>query len=139
MRTPLKICGRGQRHQEAPLPILSPQLVERHELRVGVPTAPIHRGLASFGNDHFEIFAGNDQRTILGDVEFVKESTEIGLERLACLRIDRRECLHDRAVVNAENLDPMLGRLIAEDKFLLSTATVAFEPNRVSRCALLPR
>ena len=38
---------------------------------------------------HFEILARNDERAVLGDVELIEQSVEIGLERLACLRTDR--------------------------------------------------
>src|SRR6266404_7338050 len=76
----------------------------------------MHLRSAVLGDDHFEIFAGYDQRAVLGNIEFVEQSMEISLERRAGLRIDRRKRLHDRAVVSAENPGPVAGRLVAEDK-----------------------
>jgi hypothetical protein len=76
------------------------------------------RGSAPLGDDHFEIFARDDQRAVIGDVEIVDQRVEIRLERLAGRRVDRRERLENRAVLGAEDLDPMLGRSVTEDKKL---------------------
>jgi hypothetical protein len=51
--------------------------------------------------------ARDDQRAVLGVVEIVEQSIKIGLERRACRRIDGGESFHDRAVIAAEDLDPM--------------------------------
>jgi len=41
-------------------------------------------GSTLFGNDYLEIFTGDDQRAIRGNVEFIEQSIEISLQRLAC-------------------------------------------------------
>jgi hypothetical protein len=45
------------------------------------------RGSAPLGDDHFEIFARDDQRAVIGDVEIVDQRVEIRLERLAGRRV----------------------------------------------------
>src|ERR1700681_2348487 len=75
-------------------------------------------GSASCGDDHLEIFAGNHQRAIPGDVELVEQSKEVGFKRLLRLRINRRERLHDGTIVIAEDLDPMFRRFETKDKIL---------------------
>src|ERR1700710_1616967 len=80
--------------------------------------APHGPGSASFGDDHLEIFAGDHQRAIPGDVELVEQSKEVGLEGLLRLLINRRERLHDGAIIIAEDLDPMLRRFETKDKVL---------------------
>src|SRR6516164_3809468 len=81
------------------------------------PVATPLSGDPSFpDNNRLEILAGNDQRAILGDVEFVEQSVKLGLERLARLGIDRFERLDDRTVVAPEHLDPVAGRSVPEDK-----------------------
>ena len=69
-----------------------------------------------FGDNDFEVFAWDNQRAVLSEVELVEQQMEIGLKRLTCLRIDRRERLDDRAVVIAENFESVFGRLVAKDK-----------------------
>src|SRR5262249_2707421 len=65
-------------------------------------------------DDRFEIFAGRHERAVAGDIEAIDQTIEVDLERLASLRVERRERLENRTVILAENLDPVLGRLVAE-------------------------
>src|SRR5262245_17451518 len=68
-------------------------------------------------DDHrLEIRARDDQRAVLRHVEFVEQRVEIDFERLASFGIDRFERLENWAVIGAEKLDPVLGRLVAEGK-----------------------
>ena len=98
------------------MPISSPQLVARHELRVGVPAAPIHRGLAPFGDDHFEIFAGNDQRTVLGRRPSCGRPSDRSPHRLGRLR--RASAIADTQVNAIARtvlfLSSMIGLLLIE-------------------------
>ena len=44
------------------------------------PGSAYDPGSASFGDDHLEIFAGDHQRAIPGDVELVEQSKQVGIE-----------------------------------------------------------
>jgi hypothetical protein len=76
-----------------------------------------NRGSFVPGNDDFEIFAGNDQRAVPGDVEFAEQGIDVGFKRGARCGVKCFERLDHRAVIVAEDLEPMLRRLVAENAF----------------------
>ncbi len=67
----------------------------------------------------FQVSAQRDQHAVLGRVELVGELEQVGFERLAPGGADSGKRPHDRAVVVAEDVEPVPGRAIAEDEVLL--------------------
>src|SRR5262245_58011026 len=79
-------------------------------LRVGI----MLRRSGALGDDDLQIFAGNDQRAVLGDVELLDQRQDVGLQLLLRDHVDGAERLVRRAVIGAEDIEEVRRRLVAE-------------------------